>query len=784
MATSGSVIVAVTSHNNLVFNWRLTRQSIANNTSTVAWAMQLVTDGYGRISSTKSKNWSVTVNGTTYSGTNKIGVGNNATLSLASGSTVITHESDGTKTFAFSFSQEFAISFSGGYVGTKSGKGNGTLTTIPRSSSLTASNGTLNTAQTLKITAANAGFKHKITYSCGSASGYAAGSANEYASSLNPSWTPPLSLASQNRTGTSVSITLKLITYASDGTQIGTTSKVITCAIPASVTPSCTVAVSDAMGYFGKYGGYVQGYSKFKVAITPTIAYGAAIASYSTTADKSAYTKAKFTTGVLKSSGNLTVTATVKDTRGRTGSNKAAAVVLAYTIPAVSKLSVRRCNSDGTANDQGEYTQLTFSGSVTSLNSKNSATYVLKYKKKTDTSYTSVVLSNYTGAYSVADGTYIFATDSSYTYDIQLAITDDFSTSSKSTTVSTGFTIMSFLASGLGMAIGKVAELANYLDIAFKTRFRDNIALDNDKTIYGYDADGKLHSALIPWNANGNTVLGIGTYNAESGYTNIYGNRIQILAKGGYIPVKGALGFSFENCADLYWEDASGTGHNCMNLNENNTLDIGYGLWNTGTGNTNVRGNTLELYAKSGATRLMGSDLRLDNGRRLYWLDTSGTEHNCLQLNTSNDLVLGYGGYSAGVGGTHIYGADVKFGIKNAKSASYTPYYRKGDSITLEYMVTSGYITNSKQSLYFIVPLSKPVIGSPTVTATSVSGFILRQDDNYTHGSSSDTFVTPTSYITKLTEAGIYIGATFSNTKNAVNNAPIGVHWSGKITFS
>ena len=651
MATSGSVTVVVTRHDDLVFKWRLTSQSIANNTSTVAWSMQLVTDRYGRIDSTKSKKWSVTVNGTTYSGTNKIGIGNNSTLSLASGSTVIAHNTDGTKTFIFGFSQEFAIDFSESYIDTKSGEGSGTLTTIPRSSSLTVSNGTLNTAQVLNITAANASFKHKITYSCGSASGYAAGSASEYASSLSPSWTPPLSLASQNTTGTSVSVTLKLITYANDGTQIGTASKVIACAIPASVAPSCAVAVSDAMGYVDKYGGYVQGYSKFKVSITATIAYGAAIAAYSTTADKSTYTTASFTTGVLKSPGDLAVTATVKDTRGRVGTNKADVSVFAYAIPVVSKLSVRRCNSDGTANDQGEYTQLTFSGAVTSLNSKNSATYVLKYKKKTDTAYESVVLEDYTGVYSVLDGTYIFATDSSYTYDIQLAITDDFSTSIKATTVSTGFTIMSFLASGLGMALGKVAELANYLDVAFKTRFRDNIALDNDKNIYGYGADGELHSALIPWDANGNTALG-------------------------------------------------------------------------------------------------------------------------------------YGGYANSTGQTLLYGADVKIVVKNANSTSYAPYYRKGDSITLEHVATAGYITDRSQKLYFTVPLSKPVIGRPTITAASVDGFILRQNNNYTHGSSPDTFVTPTSYAATIMEAGIFIEAVFSTTTNAISNAPIGVRWSGKITFS
>lgn len=554
-----------------------------------------------------------------------------------------------------------------------------------------------------------------------------------------------------------------------------------------------TVTFSDTSNpnAYDKFGVFVQGHSKMRISISAwaDTDAGASISSYRTELSTgSVYSGNPVDIGAVKSSGTLTAKVTVTDSKNQkaTGSNSCS--ITSYAPPSISNMTCKRCDSSGTEQQDGTYVKVSFRVSSTSLGSKaiNAVSYSIKYKPSTSSSWTIYSTVN-TGSTSatvkdlVLEGV-TFAADESY--DLKVEASDFFQTSEIRQSVSTKEVLIDLMAGGKGIAFGKVSQIVDTIEMGWQTKFLKNIALGNDQNIYGYDADGKLHSALIPWNANGNTVLGIGTYNAESGYTNIYGNRIQLLAKGGYIPVKGALGFSFENCADLYWEDASGTGHNCMNLNENNTLDIGYGLWNTGTGKTNVRGNTLELYAKSGATRLMGSDLRLDNGRRLFWLDTSGTAHNCLQLNTSNDLVLGYGGYSAGVGGTHIYGTDVKFGIKNANSASYTPYYRKGDSITLEYVVTSGYLTNNKQNLYFTVPLSKPVIGSPTVTAVSVSGFILRQDNNYTHGSSADTFVTPTSYITKLTEAGIYIGAVFSTTTNAVNNEPIGVHWSGKITFS
>lgn len=132
MATSGSVSIAATSHDTLKFSWWRNSYSIPNNTTTIGWKLELIADGYGYISSSASKDWSVTVNGVNYSGTNTIGISNNSTKTLASGTTTIAHNDNGTKTFNFSFSQELAITFSGSYIGTKSGSGSGTLDTIPR----------------------------------------------------------------------------------------------------------------------------------------------------------------------------------------------------------------------------------------------------------------------------------------------------------------------------------------------------------------------------------------------------------------------------------------------------------------------------------------------------------------------------------------------------------------------------------------------------------------------------------------------------------------------------
>lgn len=138
MATSGSKSITPAKHLTLEFSWNRTGVSDTNNTSTVSWKLQLITDAYASISSSANKKWSVTVNGSKYSGTNTIGINASTTKTLASGSTTIAHNNDGTKTFSYSFSQEFGINFSGAYIGTQSASGTGTLDSIARKALITA----------------------------------------------------------------------------------------------------------------------------------------------------------------------------------------------------------------------------------------------------------------------------------------------------------------------------------------------------------------------------------------------------------------------------------------------------------------------------------------------------------------------------------------------------------------------------------------------------------------------------------------------------------------------
>lgn len=505
------------------------------------------------------------------------------------------------------------------------------LTPIARKSTLSASNGTLDTAQTLTVTRKSDNYTHTITYKCGSASGTIC----TKSSSTSISWTPPLSLASQNTTGTNVSVTFTIETF-NGSTSIGSNTKTITCAIPSSVKPSCTLSVTDAMGYADTYGGYIKGKSKFKVIVSTTQSYNSPISSYSTTANGLTYTASSFTTGVIKTTGELEIKATVKDKRGRSGSASISVDVFDYSSPAIIKLAVKRCNSDGTDNDQGEYVKATFSSSVTSLDSANTASYILEYKKTSESSYTSVSLTDYDNTYSVTEATYVFAADSGSSYDIQLTVTDAFGSIQKKTSVSTGFTLFNVPSAFIGWAFGKVAELANTFEMAFESVFYKAVMIKAVLSIAMADGEPRIEFSREDKGISGkiylqNSSMGsisFATSSSEDG-TLTYVNTINEEGILPYATKTFNLGSSSKLWKDIYgttlYEDGTALSSkynplvSVTNRNSTSISDVTVSTaTNTNLGNFTLAAGTwlvfVYVHFASNAT-----------GRRSAWLATSST---------------------------------------------------------------------------------------------------------------------------------------------------------------
>lgn len=127
MAISGTKTIAVTSDNDLVFSWERISFSEQTNTSNIKWTLTLVSKAHGQIISSSPKRYSITVDGQTWTDYSYIGIDNNTSKTLASDSKVINHNADGTKTFNWSISQDFNITFGDSLIGTITGSGTDTL---------------------------------------------------------------------------------------------------------------------------------------------------------------------------------------------------------------------------------------------------------------------------------------------------------------------------------------------------------------------------------------------------------------------------------------------------------------------------------------------------------------------------------------------------------------------------------------------------------------------------------------------------------------------------------
>lgn len=457
MASNGSKSVSVTTYDTLKFNWTQVGQSVANNTTTISWSLQLIAGSAGEIISSATKAWSVTINGSTYSGTNSVGIGNNATKILASGQVTIAHSADGSKKFNYSFSQTFDITFAGASVGTVSGSSTGELNTIPRATTPGVSTSTpeMGTTMVIYTSGASEAFTHDLAYS------FAGRPYESIATGVTSMvyWKVPVELANSIPNTTSGTVTIRCITK-NGSTTVGTKTVLLTAKVPASVVPTIsTVTHAEAATGLAAIGTYVQGKSKIAVNITASGTYGSTIKSYSSTLMGKAYTGASWTSDTITTSGTLSIVTTVTDSRGRTASKTTSLTVLAYSPPQITTFSVARYNASGVADPDGTSVWVRIVYGVTSLNSKNTAKATIQYKRSTDSTWSTL----YTRTELSMDGTLkpagtTFSTD--YQWDFRITLTDAFNSATPATynaVLPSGAVILDIKADGKGIAFFKTS---------------------------------------------------------------------------------------------------------------------------------------------------------------------------------------------------------------------------------------------------------------------------------------------------------------------------------------
>lgn len=429
-------------------------QSIPNNHTILTATLKVKREKTGSTTNKSSTPWSITIGGSTTSGTmsfkiTSVSAGEYITIGTAS--KTISHNGDGScSAIAISAS----INISGTTLGTGSVSTSVTPNTIPRTSSIASIVGNmLGGSVTVNIDRKSDSFVHNVFYTRFDGAVYTVGSSV----GTSCSFTPALGDASYIPNSTSGTATITVDTY-SNGTKIGSVSQAITLYVPDSVVPSISsISVTEGGSVVpSSWGIYVQGKSSLKVVTSASGSYGSSITGYKITGiDNSTYYSSNFTSAVLQISGSRTITVTVTDSRGRTATKTTTYECIAYFNPYISLSKVDRCNADGTLNDEGLYLKYSFEGGLANLLGKNTQAFKIGYRVTgSGSNYTYKNVSINVSNVVLAGVTF----DVNTSYDIQFYIADYFTSSAKVEPLSSGFSLTDYNASGKGMAIGKISE--------------------------------------------------------------------------------------------------------------------------------------------------------------------------------------------------------------------------------------------------------------------------------------------------------------------------------------
>lgn len=315
---------------------RIGEPDIANNRSNVAWRVTVSRSGaYYTYNHEGSSTLAVDVNGVRVNTSNPTWQTSGEEFTLASGTTTIGHNDDGTKTISASAT----FNPNNGLHGVITTTGSLTLPNIPRSSSISFGTGTIGSPLAITINRASSSFTHTLRWAWGSRSGTIASGLTTSAS-----WTIPMDFCNDIPNNVSGNGTIFVDTY-SGSKNIGTQSKQFTANVPDSVIPtlsSISVVEEHATAKGLNLGAttFIQIISNIKATINGAAGtYGSSIKSTLIEIEgkgiSSSSNPASFTD--LNFNGAVKLKATVTDSRGRKSAVKELAInLLEYFAPAIS----------------------------------------------------------------------------------------------------------------------------------------------------------------------------------------------------------------------------------------------------------------------------------------------------------------------------------------------------------------------------------------------------------------------------------------------------------------
>lgn len=424
---------------------------VSSNTSTISWKAYLVTkSGYDIYVSSKSG--SITIDGTKYNFTASVSNGGGATTLLAQGtSNKIWHNADGTK--SINMSAQWASGISA--CGTLNASGSAILTTIPRASSVSASEYVyMGNTCTISVSRASTSFTHWI-YASFEGSAYVCIAENV---GTSYSWVVPLSYADKIPNSDWGTCTIKCVTWTTSGSDwvwIGESTTTCYLYVPNySVTVSHTLTPKDQ--HSNKY---VATKSKVQVQASATTLYKATIKSYSTVVGNQAAQSGATITSNPLSAGTVAITTTVTDSRGHTGKKTTNISVVPYSNPYCTALHAARDETNS------EKVIVTAKFGVSPIENTNSISAVITVA---GSSYP-VTVSGYT-----YDGTVILnGINDEVLLTGTLTVTDIYGSTAAEFAIPTLEAIMNFKSNHKGVAFGGVSQTDRAVEMYWKLLLQD-----------------------------------------------------------------------------------------------------------------------------------------------------------------------------------------------------------------------------------------------------------------------------------------------------------------------
>lgn len=465
-STSGSYTTTLTVNQ--------TSQSIENNTSTLTYSLTLTKNaGYGLYNG-NSCPWSITINGTTVSGTFTYDFQNYSSLTLKGSTTMtVTHNNDGTKSVSCSASVNMDNE---PYVYTMTPSGTLTLTTIPRASDVAVNAHTISsTSGSLSFTiTSKANFYHKWRYKLNAVTG-SWSSALHINTTTNSPTISNTNLLNAMPTQQVSAITIEVQTYSDSGCTNLVGTKSASANITVTLKPSAPTLTT--LGFRSRSSGVdssistpTAGYTTVALtAWTSGTSQGASsYTTYFSVNQKATLKTASATanntvieTNTLPASSKqytLTYTAYTVDSRGLQSTNATKTVtVYGYQPPVASLKAFRTTNDTTTAEDgAGIYARVEFSPRLRGLT--NTSGTLISSNPNSVLSAT-CTRSGYSSGSCTTGTNYSLPDNSTMTFTY--TVTDKFTTSTAKVTVPVAVYVLDLYDDGngtVGVGLGTLAH--------------------------------------------------------------------------------------------------------------------------------------------------------------------------------------------------------------------------------------------------------------------------------------------------------------------------------------